>query len=90
LFGKTHEILSRPTAKPEPPTARSHPYAHLPEHQFWRKAVQQVAAAEVDPVMAPAFTLTPQTRIATAGSCFAQHISQRLKRHGFNYLQTEI
>lgn len=93
LFGKAHEIISRPTPKTgdaSPAAPRNtHPYAQLPDHQFWRKAVQQVPAAEVDPVLLPAFTLTKQTRIATAGSCFAQHISQRLKHHGFNYLQTE-
>ncbi|KZY36761.1 GSCFA family protein, partial [Roseovarius sp. HI0049] len=37
----------------------------------------------------PKFTLTRTDRIATAGSCFAQHISRRLGALGFNYFVPE-
>lgn len=70
-------------------STRKHPYADLPVQQFWKQAIQKVAAGEVDPVGQTGFHIEPTTRVATAGSCFAQHISQRLKQHGFNYLQSE-
>lgn len=68
---------------------RKHPYADLPARQFWKQAIQKVAAGEVDPVGPAGFVIEPITRVATAGSCFAQHISHRLKQRGFNYLQSE-
>jgi len=70
-------------------SARKHPYADLPAHQFWKQAIHKVPAGEVDPVGQAGFVIEPTTRVATAGSCFAQHISQRLKQRGFNYLQSE-
>jgi hypothetical protein len=65
------------------------PYAGLPEQSFWRKAVAGVSAAQLDPVGTAAFTLDRSARVATAGSCFAQHISRRLVRAGFNFLVAE-
>lgn len=61
-----------------------HPYIGLPEHQYWRKSVR----GDVDPVTA-SFAITPEMRIATAGSCFAQHISTALAANGFNYFVSE-
>jgi hypothetical protein len=61
-----------------------HPYEGLPEWQYWRKANQ----GDVDPVT-NAFTIRPEMRIATAGSCFAQHISAALNANGFNYFVAE-
>jgi hypothetical protein len=43
----------------------------------------------MDPVVQAKFRLQRGDRIATAGSCFAQHIAQWLRGHGFNYLVTE-
>ncbi|MCJ2067677.1 GSCFA domain-containing protein [Methylobacterium sp. J-030] len=67
----------------------SNPYAKLPDYQFWRRAVVQAAPADLDPVIKPGFRLTPGDRIATAGSCFAQHIARTLIERGFNYHVTE-
>jgi hypothetical protein len=44
---------------------------------------------EVDPVVRSKFKLRRDDLIATAGSCFAQHIARRLSLGGFNYLVTE-
>lgn len=63
----------------------SHPYKGLPEHQYWRFAVKP----EVDPVVEGAFVISRKDKVATAGSCFAQHISNSLKKVGFNYLVAE-
>jgi hypothetical protein len=37
----------------------------------------------------PRYEITRTCRIATAGSCFAQHIGKRLRRHGFAVMDTE-
>jgi hypothetical protein len=65
------------------------PYASLPETAFWKKAVARLNWHDVDPVSPPPFKLNRTDRIATAGSCFAQHISRTLKARGFSYLETE-
>lgn len=67
----------------------SNPYSSLPDHQFWRRAVAGVERFRFDPVVRTRFKITPQDRVATAGSCFAQHISSRLAAIGFNYFVTE-
>jgi hypothetical protein len=67
---------------------RTHPYAALPDRAYWRRAV---AEAPLGPdLVAPDFLrLTPDDRIATAGSCFAQHIGRHLAAAEFGYLVTE-
>ena len=65
------------------------PYAALAPERFWRRAIERVPAADVDPVGTAPFTLDRRTRIATAGSCFAQSMSHSLTRFGYNYFVTE-
>ncbi len=65
------------------------PYRGLPDRAFWRKSISSVAAGAVDPVVSAEFALSPADRIATAGSCFAQHIARALQGAGFHYLVTE-
>lgn len=72
-----------------PPPAIRHPYSDLRPYQFWRRSISAVEAHLVDPVIHPRFSLTADTRVATAGSCFAQHISRRIRRSGYCYLVTE-
>ncbi|MES2999075.1 MAG: GSCFA domain-containing protein [Pseudomonadota bacterium] len=67
----------------------SNPYRHLPASSFWKAAIAETPASDVDPVVAVPFTISPEHKIATAGSCFAQHISQALRENGFGYLVTE-
>lgn len=67
---------------------RPHPYQDLPAYRFWRQAVSERRSIEVDPVR-PRFTIPAHARIATAGSCFAQHISRALARRGCGYLVAE-
>jgi hypothetical protein len=71
------------------PVARHHPYQNLPEHQFWRSAVSSVSREHVDPVVTGAFQFSKVSKVATAGSCFAQNISKILRQHGFNYYVAE-
>ena len=67
----------------------SNPYQGLPAHQFWRKAISAVETHRVDPVISTRFKISPEARVGTAGSCFAQHISRRIMGAGFNYYVTE-
>ena len=65
-----------------------HPYRGLPDAAFWRRAVVPQGAWS-DPVAGPFLRLSPTDRVATAGSCFAQHIARHLAASGFSYLVTE-
>lgn len=65
------------------------PYKGLPAHNFWRRAISTVEPHAIDPVVDPKFRFEISERVATAGSCFAQHISRRLSSIGFNYFVPE-
>ena len=65
-----------------------HPYRSLPDSAYWRRAVA-APGAEVDPVVGEFVRIGPDTRVATAGSCFAQHVARHLAVSGFTYLVTE-
>jgi hypothetical protein len=65
------------------------PYHGRPDYTFWRRAVAGREAKDVDPVTETPFKIAREDRIATAGSCFAQHISRTLARLGYRYLVTE-
>lgn len=65
-----------------------HPYRSLPDSAYWRRAVA-APGAEVDPVAGAFVRIDAATKVATAGSCFAQHVARHLAASGFNYLVTE-
>jgi hypothetical protein len=65
------------------------PYFGFPESAFWSKAVSSVPTPDLDLMVEVPFTLTRTDRIATAGSCFAQHIARYLAQSGYQYLITE-
>lgn len=65
------------------------PYADMPDFAFWRRAVGALSPEDVDPVVDAPFRISKTDRVATAGSCFAQHISRTLVAEGFRYLVTE-
>src|SRR5207237_8520578 len=69
--------------------ARSNPYKGLPPHHFWRKAIESVEPSELDPVVEARFLISRTDKVASAGSCFAQHISKQLQSKGFNYYVAE-
>jgi hypothetical protein len=66
------------------------PYADLPAERFWRKAVAGVAPFALAPAPSSRFTIAPEARVATAGSCFAQHVARALTRAGFGHYLTEV
>jgi hypothetical protein len=67
----------------------TNPYKTLPDKAFWRRAVAAPATSEVDPVGVFDLRIAPETKVATAGSCFAQHIARHLKKSGYNYYVAE-
>ncbi|MDN5934779.1 MAG: GSCFA domain-containing protein [Nitrosospira sp.] len=70
-------------------TDGSQPYAKLPRANFWRRAVTNVSMSEVDPVQPGSFTIHRDDQIATAGSCFAQHIANGLQEQGYRHFIAE-
>ena len=66
----------------------THPYALGEPRQFWGRAMSSVAPGQVDPVT-PGLHIAAQERVATLGSCFAQHIARHLQRSGCTYHVTE-
>lgn len=67
----------------------TNPYSNQPDHRFWRRSVAGIEAHLFDPVVEPRFAISRDMRIATAGSCFAQHIARALAEAGCNYLVSE-
>jgi hypothetical protein len=65
------------------------PYVGKPDTQFWRRSVSGRGPKDVDPVVRPVFRIGREDRVATAGSCFAQHIARTLRDSGFGYFLTE-
>lgn len=65
------------------------PYSSLPASAYWRSAVAETGATPDTTYFTPKWPITRENRIATAGSCFAQHIGRRLKSAGYTVLDAE-
>jgi len=65
------------------------PYRNLRDQAFWKTGVVQQKPESVDGMYLKRFQITPEDRIATAGSCFAQHIAKRLRSSGYSVLDME-
>jgi hypothetical protein len=81
---------NRPSVERNSNGAPSNPYKGLPPHHFWRKAVECVEPSDLDPVVEARFVISRTAKVASAGSCFAQHISKQLQSKGFNYFVAEL
>jgi hypothetical protein len=66
-----------------------HPYKSLPSKAFWRRSVADCPIENVDPVGVFGARIQANTKVATAGSCFAQHIARHLKESGYCYYVAE-
>lgn len=66
-----------------------HPYRDLPQRAFWRPAVSERNFLEISDLWQPDFDLGPQQRVATFGSCFAQHIGRALRQRGLGWIDAE-
>tara|TARA_R110002074_G_scaffold92367_3_gene201637 strand:- start:87 stop:1130 length:1044 start_codon:yes stop_codon:yes gene_type:complete len=65
------------------------PYDSVPAKGFWKQAVAEKSLFDIDLDWEPRFRIGQQTRIATFGSCFAQHFGKALKRRGMAWLDCE-
>ena len=65
------------------------PYSGLPDRAFWRQAVAERPVGDAGDVYEPRFRVTTSDRIATAGSCFAQHVGRTLRENGFSVIDVE-
>ena len=65
------------------------PYADLPERCFWKAGVARSDPLTVSGLYSRKFEIRPTDKIATAGSCFAQHLSWPLRQHGYRVMDLE-
>lgn len=65
------------------------PYKKIPDYRFWKRAVASIPMNEVNPCINPKFSITKTDKIATAGSCLSQRLSNALKNNGYNFYVVE-
>ncbi|MFP5255294.1 MAG: GSCFA domain-containing protein [Acidimicrobiia bacterium] len=68
----------------------THPYRNRPATSFWRRSVADRPWSDVTFVEGGRLTLDGNTRIATAGSCFASNVLRWLPRLGLRPFFTEV
>lgn len=69
--------------------AMTHPYSDLAGTAFWRSGVAEADPAAPADLYRPKFVLKPDAAIATAGSCFAQHVGRALREAGLHVQDAE-
>ncbi len=67
----------------------SSPYSNVPSSGFWRSGVTEQNPLQITDIYKRKFRITKSESIATAGSCFAQHIANHLRHRKFNIMQYE-
>lgn len=72
-----------------PGNASRSPYADLPADAFWRTGVAAFDGEVPANLYRRKWPIAKDEPIATAGSCFAQHIGRRLRAEGFRVLDLE-
>ncbi len=65
------------------------PYEGLDPRAYWRSGVADRDPLDPGDLYQRGFAITRKMRIATAGSCFAQHIGRTLKQAGFSIVDAE-
>jgi len=66
----------------------SNPYKGLADHCFWARAMLAPAPGQIDPVVNSRI-ISPVQKVATMGSCFAQHLAKYIQASGLNYYIAE-
>jgi hypothetical protein len=62
------------------------PYVGLNKKSYWRSGVADADPLLPDEIYLKKFDISIDEKIATAGSCFAQHIATRLRQNGYNVM----
>jgi hypothetical protein len=65
------------------------PYENLSNKAFWKSGVVDEDPLNIQSLYKKKFNLDQDTSIASAGSCFAQHISKYLLSNGFDVIDKE-
>lgn len=68
--------------------ARS-PYRGRPGRTFWKNSIAGRDVTDLQGMYTKKFEIAPSSSVATAGSCFAQHISRYLRAAGYNVMDAE-
>lgn len=66
----------------------ANPYRQFPPRSFWKAAVTDRHVADMADMWDP-LPLKKADKVATAGSCFAQHLGRNLKIRGADYMDME-
>lgn len=67
----------------------ANPYSVLPATAFWSTGVAKAEYSLTDNLYQKKWPIHKREKIATAGSCFAQHIGRHLRNHGFTVMDME-
>lgn len=67
----------------------SNPYSELPAKAFWRSGVAMIDTPVAPDIYTPKWSIARDMKIATAGSCFAQHIGRYLRAADFDIMDVE-
>lgn len=67
----------------------SNPYSNLGPERYWKSGVATGTLLRPQGLYKKKFVISAQDRVAAAGSCFAQHISKRLRGRGFQVMDVE-
>jgi len=65
------------------------PYNGIERRAFWKIAVEKRIEVASSDIFRPKFPLMNDMRIATAGSCFAQHVGRALRQSGSSVIDAE-
>jgi len=71
------------------PDFATHPYLNLEDRAFWSRSIALGKHMVFPDLFRPKFEIKSEDRIATAGSCFAQHLGRNLVRMAVNLLDLE-
>jgi len=66
-----------------------HPYKAQPDRAFWKNGVENRPTRAVPDLWTPKFPMPENSRVASYGSCFAQHIGRALEERGLTWLRCE-
>jgi hypothetical protein len=65
------------------------PYQNRPSTAFWKTGVSETRPETIEGLWTRKFEIRTDTRVATAGSCFAQHIARFLRQQGCSVIDAE-
>lgn len=65
------------------------PYDGLEPRAYWRSGVVDRKPTRLEGLYDPRFLIAPDTRVMTAGSCFAQHVHRAMTEAGYDVIDEE-